>query len=234
MIEQYLNPNPSKAKAGENNPDFLLSLVNEPLVQKLMNNGALGYLDDLRDVQTDNFNNGDLASIIAQIFTASIIAYKLKEVIDAKNPITNYTAQFGILEEVNDDNIDCEYWFAEQSALWVLNEYERNKRPYWADLLTYIHKDVLSNDPYEIDRYDGLLLDLMDGITPANGTFDYKSLLADSEISDDEINLLSSSSFYNQSVMQNVVDKAVQYDISMTYPVLVCLHDIVVITKNIC
>lgn len=231
MIEQYLNPNPSKIKAGENNPNFLLSLADEPLVQKLMNNGALGYLDDLRDAQTDNFNRHDLASIIAQIFTASIIAYKLKEVIDAKNPITNYTSYFGILEEV-EQNPDLEYWLAEQSALWVLNEQERNKRPYWADLLTYIYKGVLSNDPHEIDRYDGLLLDLMDDDTPANGTFDYKSLLADSEIGEDEINLLSSSSFYNQSVMQNVVDKAVQYDISMTYPVLVCLHDIVVINQQ--
>lgn len=46
MIEQY----PSKIKAGENNPNFLLSLANEPLVQKLMNDGSLGYLDDLRDV----------------------------------------------------------------------------------------------------------------------------------------------------------------------------------------
>lgn len=230
MIEQYLNPN--KPKAGENNQKYLLSLANEPLVQKLMNNGALGYLDDLRDAQTGDFNRHDLASIIAQIFTASVIAYKLKEVIDAKNPITNYTAQFSILEEVNDNNIDCEYWFAEQSALWVLNEHERNKRPYWPDLLTYIHKGLLSNDLYEIDRCDGLLLDLMDDDAPTLGTFDYQSLLADSEISDDDINLLSSSSFYNQSVMQNVIDKAVQYDVTMTYQVLVCLHDIVVIAKS--
>lgn len=227
MIEQY----PSKIKAGENNPNFLLSLANEPLVQKLMNDGSLGYLDDLRDVQTDGFNRQDLASIVAQIFLASVIAYKLKEVINKDNPITKYTSCFGILEEV-DQNPDLEYWLAEQSALWVIDEQERNKRPYWPDLVTYVYKGLLSNEPHEIDRYDGVLLELMSDDTPADGIFDYRAMLADTEISEDEINLLSSSTFYNQSVMQNVITQAISYDISMSHHVLVCLHDILLIAKS--
>lgn len=229
MIEQYLNPN--KPKAGENSPNFLLSLADEPLVQKLMNDGSLGYLDDLRDIQTGNFNRHDLASIVAQVFLASVIVYKLKEVINKDNPITNYTSCFGILEEV-EQYPELEYWLAEQSALWVIDKQERDKRPYWADLVTYIYKGLLSNEPHEIDRYDGLLLELMDDDTPADVHFHYQAMLSDTEISEDEINLLSSSSFYNQSVMQNVIIQAIQYDISMSYHVLVCLHDIVVITKS--
>ncbi len=229
MIEQYLNP--IKVKAGENDIRFLLSLADEPLVRELMNNGSLDYLDDLRDIQTGNFNRQDLASIIAQIYLACVIAYNLKEVIDATNPITNYTSCFGILEEVY-QNPDLEYWLAEQSALWVINEQEYNKRPYWPDLMTYVYKGLLSNDPYEIDRYDTLLLELMGDDTPADDHFDYKALLADSEISEDDINLLSSSWFYDQSIMQIVINKAIEYDISMTYHVLTGLHGILVTAKG--
>lgn len=162
---------------------------------------------------------------------ASVIAYKLKEVINKDNPITKYTSCFGILEEV-DQNPDLEYWLAEQSALWVIDEQERNKRPYWPDLVTYVYKGLLSNEPHEIDRYDGVLLELMSDDTPADGIFDYRAMLADTEISEDEINLLSSSTFYNQSVMQNVITQAISYDISMSHHVLVCLHDILLIAKS--
>ena len=229
MIEQYLNP--IKVKAGENDIKFLLSLADEPLVRELMNNGSLDYLDDLRDIQTGNFNRQDLASIIAQIYLACVIAYNLKEVIDATNPITNYTSCFGILEEV-DQNPDLEYWLAEQSALWVINEQERNKRPYWPDLMTYVYKGVLSNDPFEIDRYDGLLLELMGDDTPADPNFDYRAMLADSEISEDDINLFSSLGFYNKSIMQSVINEAIECDISMTCDVLISLHDILVVAKS--
>lgn len=112
---------PNKSSPYNENNGFLLSFANHPLVTEVMNNGGLGYLNDLRDIQTDNFSNDDKASIIAQIFLADIIADNFNKPINSNNPITTYVSDFSVLES----NEPVYWWFAEQPVLWATDSDSR-------------------------------------------------------------------------------------------------------------
>lgn len=220
------------------NNNFLLSFSNHPLVTEVMNNGGLGYLDDLRDVQTDGFSNDDKASIIAQIFLADIIADKLNVSINKNNPITTYVSDFSILE--GDESVD--WWFAEQSVLWATDSDSRKIRPYWADLMLECCEGNLSTCIYEIDRYDGIL----QGLLKPNKIKHFNPMQAFEILSLDEFDFINECNEYdddmtckevcelkklNQQVLLCLIKEAQSHGLTINFITLKTLYDI--LTKHL-
>lgn len=224
---------PNKSSPYNENNDFLLSFANHPLVTEVMNNGGLGYLNDLRDIQTDNFSNDDKASIIAQIFLADIIADNFNKPINSNNPITTYVSDFSVLES----NESVYWWFAEQPVLWATDSDSRKIRPYWADLMVECCEQNLSTCPYEIERYDSILQELC---KPDQIKY-FNPLKAFNIFSLDEFDFINECNEYdddmtceevfelkklNQQVLLCLIKEAQSYGLTINFITLKTLYDI--------
>lgn len=220
------------------NYEFLSSFSNHPLVTEVMENGGLGYLDDLRDVQTNGFSNDDKASIIAQIFLADIIADKLNVSINKNNPITTYVSDFSVLE--GDEPVD--WWFAEQSVLWATAIADRKIRPYWADLMLECCEGNLSTCHYEIDRYDVILQKLL----KPNKVKHFNPLQAFEILSLDEFDFVNECNEHaddmtyeevcelkklNQQILLCLIKEAQSHGLTINFITLKTLYDI--LTKHL-
>lgn len=163
------------------NTAFLLGFQNDPDVQNVLDSFTTHYSCNGEFEKNDLDNQEFLAEVIANIFTALIIADWYNEQINKDNPVLGYTAPFDVCAfdaNISDnDKATISTWFAERSTLWATDEQEREYRPYWQMLLIWAEKGWLSSFYTDIQKYDALLQYIKDNTDEMNSCFDENAQL---------------------------------------------------------
>lgn len=224
------NTHPREIVWGEQNFDVLLGLFDSYVVQEVLAQGGFNC-DIVKLIESGTATNEDKIGIVVYAYLADLIADTLGDKVRKGLTVNELTTNFDILTGYEHIN----FWLAEQSVRYVLDESFRGSEPYWADIVKAVYLGKISGDNYEIDRYHAILSELIsmelsvyDELQIQDITNVFANMIhwveyeQDTKVSDEDKLLIESCHI---KILNKLDDLMQSYDVSPTVDVILFLYN---------